>query len=108
MNRPKDDSGNPATLARLSLQKRQEQARNKEAASLACTNAKAQEREALNIFARLPLIKKLSLLNLAPPAVTDAPRRPAIVATLAQTIRQATDKTRKTENTRKDGESGKR
>lgn len=102
MNRPKDDSSNPATRARLSIR-----ARNKEAASLACANAKAQEREALNIFARLPLIKKLSLLNLAPPAVTDAPRRPDIVATLAQTIRQA-GKTRKTENTRKDGESDKR
>lgn len=104
MNRPKDDSNNPATRGRLSI--RQEQARNKEAASLACSNAKAQEREALNIFARLPLMQKLSLLNLAPPATTDAPRRPDTMAALAHIIRQATDKTKQTRKTGKTGKDG--
>jgi len=110
MNRPKDDSGNPATLARLAV--KQEQARNREAASLACANAKAQEREALNIFARLPLARKLAALALAAPHDPAKPSRPPLplhIEAFAQTIRQAVNvKNRKKENTRKDGESDKR
>lgn len=101
MNRPKDDSSNPATLARLAV--KQEQARNREAASLACANAKAQEREALNIFARLPLARKLAALNLAPARPATQSRPP--LATLAAIIRGATDKTRKTREATKDGEN---
>ena len=108
MNRPKDSPDNPATLARLSI--RQEQARNKEAATLACSNARAQEREALNIFTRLPLARKLAALALAQEPPKDGkPSRPPLpyhIEAFAQTIRQAVNvKNRKTENTRKDGDS---
>ena len=107
MNRPKDSPDNPATLARLSI--RQEQARNKEAATLACSNARAQEREALNIFTRLPLARKLAALARAAPHDPAKPSRPPLpvhIEAFAQTIRQAVNvKNRKTENTRKDGDS---
>ena len=90
MARPKDNPNNPTTRARLSLDERQAAARTRESSALAFANAKAQEREARNIFYRLPLREKLAALaGLSRPVKQAAPTRPRGADGLAAIIRDA-------------------